>query len=72
MRRWAGGRAVTSRPSISSRPLLGDSSPAISRSVVDLPQPDGPSSTVKLPDWDVQRGLGQRGGGVPVLADALQ
>src|SRR5690606_33463414 len=49
MRRCAGGSLVTSRPSIRMRPLLGVSSPAIIRSVVDLPQPDGPSSTTKAP-----------------------
>src|SRR6266511_5829322 len=31
------------------RPALTLSSPAISRSVVDLPHPDGPSSTSSLP-----------------------
>ncbi|CFW35593.1 Uncharacterised protein [Bordetella pertussis] len=31
------------------RPEVGVSSPAIMRSVVDLPHPEGPSRTVKLP-----------------------
>ena len=30
-------------------PDVGDSSPAMMRSVVDLPQPEGPSSTQKEP-----------------------
>src|SRR5690606_20787449 len=49
MRRCEGGRCVTSRSPIRMRPDVGVSSPAIMRRVVDLPQPDGPSSTVKLP-----------------------
>jgi hypothetical protein len=44
-RRCAGGSAVTSLPPMKIRPLETCSSPAIKRSVVDLPQPDGPSST---------------------------
>ena len=44
-RRWAGGRWVTSTPPMKMRPPVAASSPAISRSVVDLPQPDGPRST---------------------------
>jgi len=38
------GSAVTSRDPMVIRPVLAVSSPAISRNVVDLPQPDGPSS----------------------------
>ena len=49
MLRCAGGRCVTSRPPIRMRPWSASSSPAISRSVVDLPQPDGPSSTLSVP-----------------------
>ena len=45
MRRCAGGSAVTSVPPMKIRPLDTCSRPAIRRSVVDLPQPDGPSST---------------------------
>ena len=45
MRRLAGGRSVTSSPPMKMRPLETCSRPAISRSVVDLPQPDGPSRT---------------------------
>ena len=44
-RRSAGGRCVTSTPPMAMRPAVAASSPAMSRSVVDLPQPDGPSST---------------------------
>src|SRR5258706_14627159 len=49
MPRRAGGRDVTSVSPISTRPALTSSRPAIRRSVVDLPQPDGPSSTTKRP-----------------------
>jgi hypothetical protein len=34
---------------ITTRPASGASSPAITRSSVDLPEPLGPSSAVKLP-----------------------
>src|SRR6516164_2637102 len=39
-----------SRPSRSTRPELGCSNPAISRNVVVLPHPDGPSSEKNPPD----------------------
>src|SRR6516162_4256681 len=45
MRRCAGGSPVTSMPPSRMRPPVTCSRPAIKRSVVDLPQPDGPSST---------------------------
>src|SRR6516162_6093263 len=47
--RLAGGRLVTSAPSISIRPPVASSSPAISRSKVDLPQPEGPTKTTNWP-----------------------
>src|ERR1017187_4801642 len=45
MRRFAGERSVTSSSPIRIRPLDTCSRPAIRRNVVDLPHPDGPSST---------------------------
>ena len=45
----AGGSAVTSRSAILIVPALAVSSPAISRKVVDLPQPEGPSSATRWP-----------------------
>ena len=54
MRRLAGGNWVTSRSPMRMVPDVGVSSPAIMRSVVVLPQPDGPSSTVKLPAGTVK------------------
>src|SRR3954453_22990791 len=45
MPRWAGGRSLTSMPSIHNSPSVISSSPAIRRSKVDLPQPDGPTKT---------------------------
>src|SRR5437763_8751655 len=47
--RSAGGRYVTSRPAIRTSPAVGSSSPAMQRRAVDLPQPDGPSSTRSSP-----------------------
>ena len=49
MRRLAGGTSVTSILSIKHWPAVIVSSPAIIRSSVDLPQPDGPSSAVNEP-----------------------
>jgi hypothetical protein len=42
--RSRGGRWLTTRSPILISPLEMSSSPAIMRSVVDLPQPDGPTS----------------------------
>src|SRR5437867_6012932 len=47
-RAWA-GRSVTSSSPIQTRPALGTSSPATTRSVVVLPQPDGPSRVRNAP-----------------------
>ena len=49
MSRSLAGTALTMRPSIDSVPDEIDSSPAIMRSVVVLPQPEGPSSTMNSP-----------------------
>ena len=43
---------VTSSPSSRMRPTVGSSSPAIMRSVVVLPQPDGPSRQKNAPILD--------------------
>ena len=72
MRRCAGATPVTSRSPIKMRPALGVSSPAIMRSVVDLPQPDGPSRTTSLPDVGREAGVVDRLRRAPVLADALE
>src|SRR6266567_8935051 len=44
-----GGSQVTSRPAMVTVPESGVSSPAMIRSVVDFPHPEGPSSTAKRP-----------------------
>ncbi len=49
IRRCAGGMSVTSTPSMKHWPSVIASSPAIIRSSVDLPQPEGPSSAVNEP-----------------------
>src|SRR5215208_4398719 len=49
MSRARGGRNVTSRASISTVPSVASSRPAIIRSNVDFPQPDGPTSTRNSP-----------------------
>ena len=52
--RSAGLSAVTSLPPMKICPEVGASSPAIMRSVVVLPQPDGPSSVVSVPRGTVK------------------
>src|SRR5215471_19320717 len=47
---WAG----SGRPSTEIWPPSGATSPTSSRSTVDLPQPDGPSSAVVFPDANVR------------------
>ena len=49
MSRSFGGAMFTSLSPIHSSPEVIDSSPAIMRNSVDLPQPDGPTSTTKAP-----------------------
>src|SRR5262245_33569894 len=43
------GSPVTSRPSMAISPSVTSSSPAMMRSKVDLPQPDGPTKTMNSP-----------------------
>ena len=50
MPRFCGGSAVASTSSMTTLPASGTSSPAMTRSSVDLPEPDGPSSAVSDPD----------------------
>ena len=50
--RLYGGTVATSSPSSRIAPSVGCSKPAISRSVVVLPQPDGPSSEKNSP-WRI-------------------
>ena len=45
MSRSFGGTSLTTSPSTAISPSVISSSPAIIRSVVDLPQPEGPTST---------------------------
>ena len=47
--RSCGLRSVTSRPSMRIVPALGISKPAIMRSVVVLPQPEGPRNETNSP-----------------------
>ena len=73
MRRSAGASAgdVAARRSRSAR-RSALSSPAIMRSVVDLPQPEGPSRTTSAPDAVAKLALVDRLRRAPVLADALE
>ncbi len=43
--------SLTTRPSIAIEPPVISSRPASIRSSVDLPQPDGPTSTTNSPSW---------------------
>src|SRR5512138_886029 len=49
MPRARGGRSVTTLPPMSTSPWVGSSSPAIIRSRVDLPEPEGPRKTRNSP-----------------------
>src|SRR5687767_6031177 len=49
MPRLAGGVAETSAPSMTTRPEVESSSPAMTLSKVDLPQPEGPTKTTNSP-----------------------
>ncbi len=49
MPRRDGGTSLTSVPSICRSPDVIFSSPAIIRSSVDFPQPDGPTKTISSP-----------------------
>ena len=49
MSRSVGPMALTTLPSIEMAPAVIASSPAIILSKVDLPQPEGPTSTQSLP-----------------------
>jgi hypothetical protein len=49
MSRSFGGRSLTTRSPIAISPEVMSSSPAIIRSAVDLPDPDGPTSTMNSP-----------------------
>src|SRR5688572_10023572 len=49
MSRVYAGRSVTSSSSRKTRPSVGRSSPAIIRSIVVLPHPDGPRNEISLP-----------------------
>ena len=51
MSRSFGGTSFTFRSSMKTLPLLISSSPAIIRSVVDFPQPDGPTKTMNSPSF---------------------
>ena len=57
MPRFSGGTTWvgedSSAPFISMRPAVGFMKPAIMRSVVVLPQPEGPSRETNSPGWSV-------------------
>src|SRR5919109_4522541 len=51
MPRFAGGTALTSVSSILTLPEVASSSPAMTRSKVDFPQPEGPTKTTNSPSF---------------------
>ena len=67
-----GGWPVTSSPSSSTVPSLGSSKPAIMRSVVVLPQPDGPSIVKNWPLRDVEVHAAHGGEVAEALGDRAQ
>src|ERR1041385_1777241 len=66
MRRSRGDRSLTTSPPISTSPEVGTSSPAIMRSKVVLPDPDGPRKTRNSPS-SVTRSTSFTAPGVPGL-----
>ena len=50
----SGGTSLTRTPSITTSPAVISSSPAIMRSSVDLPQPDGPTKTMNSRSFDLE------------------
>ena len=69
MRRLAGCILVTSAPLMKIEPAVTSSSPAIMRSIVDLPQPDGPEQRAELALADRQVDIADRGEVAVALAD---
>ena len=61
MSRALGARSFTTVPSIATVPAVISSSPAIIRSSVDLPQPDGPTSTMNSPS-SIERSMSRSTG----------
>ena len=51
MSRSFGAMPFTTSPPIFSSPSVMSSSPAIIRSAVDLPHPDGPTRIMNSPSW---------------------
>ena len=76
MPRFSGGTTPAGEeitwPSISIVPEVGGMKPAIMRSVVVLPQPDGPSSDTNSPARQLQREVLHRLEVAVALADVLQ
>jgi len=72
MRRRAGGSPVTSTSPIVMRPDESVSSPAMRRSVVDFPQPDGPEQHDQRADGRVEAHVVHGARGAPGFADALE
>src|SRR3954468_11535579 len=60
-----GGTSVTSRPPIQTNPSSTSSSPASIRSAVDLPEPDGPTSTISSPSPISRSSASTAGASVP-------
>ena len=70
--RLYGGVRETSSPSSRMRPSVGDSKPAIIRSVVVLPQPEGPSMEKNSPPAMAKSARCDRHEGAEPLADLVE
>ena len=70
--RLCGGVLVTSSPPTRTVPEVGSLNPAIIRSVVVLPQPDGPSSEKNSPLVDVEVEVVDDGGATEDLGQSAQ
>ena len=70
MSRLNGGRPATGRPLRKISPALGGKKPAISPSVVVLPQPEGPSKSQEFAVAHLEVDARDRDGGAVALLDA--
>ena len=73
MSRSLGATSLTTRVPMRIVPAVASSSPASIRSAVDLPEPDGPTSTISSPSRDVEVEVAHRLGAVGKdLGDAFE
>ena len=68
-RAWSAAAPRCRGPSCSIRPVVWMSSPAIARSSVVLPHPDGPRKQTNSPSYDLERDVVEGGEGAELLGE---